>query len=432
MEYPLTQEQFMKLSKKQLKHIVDDYELNCNLALKVKELRADVFVELKEKSEAGEMNLDEVIILTGEHGAVGEDQIYKSPSGTEILIMMEKVLEDIEGISLNSRFKNIEDFGYTNDDYEDEEESSKDKGEQKDQSGDRSFNDNFNVYNLPYGMRDKHRKMGVIAPDIFFQFIKSKLNETQKENLRERINSIAVTMKGAIILEQQGLAEELTLRLSSLIREQEMAVIGCNKYIPFIAINFFISKVNENNDGSSAVKFDFFKRFPRPVPEEQAKKIKEVMNSKVFDQLYILYNSPAGEQVLETHKEKITKKDPIVFGALISQPDKLYFICDWIDGYCDITLDKFIEIMTDNPEMLPEEMEEVTPEFIDKMIQDINKSSLRLKKTNVSNYRKLIKEEDEQRDVRRKEIKEIATLSPEVQEKVQKGSWFKRFIKAVK
>ena len=36
------------------------------------------------------------------------------------------------------------------------------------------------------------------------------------------------------------------------------------------------------------------------------------------------------------------KRDPILFG-LIKGSRKLYYICDWIDEYCDLTLSQLID-----------------------------------------------------------------------------------------
>lgn len=40
------------------------------------------------------------------------------------------------------------------------------------------------------------------------------------------------------------------------------------------------------------------------------------------------------------------KKDPILFGV-IRNSDKLYYIADWVDEYCDLTLEKMFETLQD-------------------------------------------------------------------------------------
>ena len=46
----------------------------------------------------------------------------------------------------------------------------------------------------------------------------------------------------------------------------------------------------------------------------------------------------------QEHKEK----DPIVFGIFTDKEniftlDRLYYVADWVDEYCDLTLDKLVE-----------------------------------------------------------------------------------------
>lgn len=45
------------------------------------------------------------------------------------------------------------------------------------------------------------------------------------------------------------------------------------------------------------------------------------------------------ETVEERTKKTEQKRDPILFGV-IRGSDKLYFIADWIDEYCDLTFEK--------------------------------------------------------------------------------------------
>ena len=49
-------------------------------------------------------------------------------------------------------------------------------------------------------------------------------------------------------------------------------------------------------------------------------------------------------------KESKPEKDPIIFGAFIQRgkdvlmSERLYYIADWIDEYCDLTLEKLTQI----------------------------------------------------------------------------------------
>ena len=47
---------------------------------------------------------------------------------------------------------------------------------------------------------------------------------------------------------------------------------------------------------------------------------------------------------MDTPAEEIKKRDPIVFGV-IAGSNKLYYITDWVDEYCDLTLAKFVDTL---------------------------------------------------------------------------------------
>ena len=56
-----------------------------------------------------------------------------------------------------------------------------------------------------------------------------------------------------------------------------------------------------------------------------------------------------------THKEKVKeedkKRDPILFGV-IAGSNKLYYITDWVDDYCNLTLDEFVTVLQMDKESL--------------------------------------------------------------------------------
>jgi len=45
-----------------------------------------------------------------------------------------------------------------------------------------------------------------------------------------------------------------------------------------------------------------------------------------------------------TEKEKEKAKDPILFGVMKNSRN-LYFIADWEDEYCDLTLSKMLNVL---------------------------------------------------------------------------------------
>ena len=71
---------------------------------------------------------------------------------------------------------------------------------------------------------------------------------------------------------------------------------------------------------------------------------KDVDERKIFDNYVVLHYDPKENGEKLTKKEKEKKKDPILFGV-IKNSKKLYFVADWKDEYCDLTLDEMFKIL---------------------------------------------------------------------------------------
>lgn len=88
----------------------------------------------------------------------------------------------------------------------------------------------------------------------------------------------------------------------------------------------------------------YIENYVRNIPIDVIKKKMEMDELEVFDNYCILHYDENGEAIEDTEEEKEKKKDPILFG-LINGSNKLYFIADWVDEYCDLTFDKMTEIL---------------------------------------------------------------------------------------
>ena len=58
----------------------------------------------------------------------------------------------------------------------------------------------------------------------------------------------------------------------------------------------------------------------------------------------MLHYDPAGTARELTKAEKLAARDPILFG-LLDGSRNLYFIGDWIDEQCNLTLEKIAELL---------------------------------------------------------------------------------------
>jgi hypothetical protein len=90
---------------------------------------------------------------------------------------------------------------------------------------------------------------------------------------------------------------------------------------------------------------DYVKNFTRIIPDKFLEIKKSLDEKCIFDNYCVMHYDLKLEGYALTHKEveeEKKKKDPILFG-LIQGSRKLYYIGDWVDEYCDLTLEKFID-----------------------------------------------------------------------------------------
>lgn len=227
-----------------------------------------------------------------------------------------------------------------------------------------------------------------INPALFFRFVKSKLTKTQQDKVKARMNKLKKLIPYAKEMGQQAFYEELTKELVVLMKESEIEAIGCDTFVTKDKIDRFMSVKDR------VVKFDVFENFPRVVPKKVQDKFKRIKKTMVFDSYHILYMDLTKEQ-LKTNSQKIQEKDPILFGCTSLQPNKYYYIADWIDEHCSLTFSKFIdEMKVDDPEFSVEHIEDINEDSFEKIKQEVMERHQRLQDTNVRTWKDKVQEEE--------------------------------------
>lgn len=188
------------------------------------------------------------------------------------------------------------------------------------------------------------------------------------ENYQEKIiDNLTEIKNNAEELNQQNLFLEAEIKLKNAMTEVEAIKAGYDRYVLKEDVNELIENLKAK-DGGRQLAFSNLERYPRVIPQKNAKLIKQA--KKYFDSIYILYTAKKEE----VEKEKIAK-DPIAFGVVKYKDDNnsltrqtsvesnhMFFITDWVDEYCDLTLDKLVELSK----------EELQKNDIIKGIEDLN------------------------------------------------------------
>lgn len=175
----------------------------------------------------------------------------------------------------------------------------------------------------------------------FFSEIKknAKLNKDAYVN---RVDGYISALKTADIAGQEVFKERLLKDL--VINKYESILYATGNYyvVPEETAVEFAKK------SEKGVNLVYAKNYLRPIPIEIVDKISEMNELEIFDNYVIMHYDPENKYSDKTHAEKVKeedkKRDPILFGV-IAGSNKLYYIADWVDEYCNLTLEEFVTVL---------------------------------------------------------------------------------------
>ena len=132
---------------------------------------------------------------------------------------------------------------------------------------------------------------------------------------------------------QKALEEQLREGVAIDRAETQLVSVGLNRYLTEAALVEFVRKCPKG------LCLAWISNFTRVVPEDVLSKKVLADNRKIFDNYVVLHYDPERKAWAETEAEKRARKDPILFGVLKGSR-KLYFVGDWVDEFCDLTLEQ--------------------------------------------------------------------------------------------
>ena len=178
----------------------------------------------------------------------------------------------------------------------------------------------------------------------FFAQVKG-LTKINKSRYVNRLAGYIIALKNCDISGQIAMKEKL---LRDMVINKYESVLYANSLYYVITEEQIVDFVKKTEDG---VRLTYVKNYMRVIPQDVVDKIIEYNKLEIFDNYAILHYDPDymsyGETIAETKK----RQDPILFG-LIRGSDKLYYICDWIDEFCNLTLETFVEVLQIDKESL--------------------------------------------------------------------------------
>lgn len=178
-----------------------------------------------------------------------------------------------------------------------------------------------------------------LSPQEYFDIVKERKQYITDEQLAAIYdNCLELLNKYKITGQTRGM-EKLLFHLNCIEKEREIVRMGINTFVYRDDIEFYISEV-----ASDIVKIIDLESYEREIPDKIVEIISKVKDK--FDQLYIVFTDYTGKFERQVAEER-RRKDPILFGTFQNREtrsviDRFYYLGDWVDEYCDLTLDKMV------------------------------------------------------------------------------------------
>lgn len=181
-------------------------------------------------------------------------------------------------------------------------------------------------------------KFDIIKYFADIHLVSKKSKDKYVNRIYEYINCIGIAEKTG----QVALKEKL---FGQLVINKYESILYANGYNKLITEDVMVDLTKK---APKALSLNYIANYTRTIPLNTIKKKLELDELEIFDNYVILSYDPTGMSYAQTVKERqkeIKKaKDPILFGV-IAGSNKLYYIDDWVDEYCDLRLENIVDII---------------------------------------------------------------------------------------
>lgn len=185
----------------------------------------------------------------------------------------------------------------------------------------------------------KGRFVKSIDPANYFNQLKNKKQSITNETLGLINDNALLLLEKYSKTNQYDAMRKVIYHIDTLEKEYKAIAAGVDTFVYLSDVKEYIENVEDR-----VVKIIELERYEREIPDEVVSKYEKV--KEVFDKFFIVFTDYTGDHVNKTRKER----DPILFGMFQSKElevtnERLYFIGDWVDEYCDLTLERLVAEM---------------------------------------------------------------------------------------
>lgn len=181
--------------------------------------------------------------------------------------------------------------------------------------------------------------MTQVEPLEYFEYIKDKKHNTSDNELANAYESCLRLLNKYCVTGQVEATRKLIFQMETIEKEREIVKMGITTFVYRDDIETYIDDVSNN-----VVKIIDLEKYERDIPDDIVDVIAQTKH--LFDKFYVVFTDYTGKVERRVQQER-REKDPILFGTFQDKAnriilDRFYYLGDWIDEYCDLTLDKLV------------------------------------------------------------------------------------------
>lgn len=189
---------------------------------------------------------------------------------------------------------------------------------------------------------DPSKDSKTLNPTEYFNAVKERRNTATDETLQLFYDNCLILIEKYRRSGQRDALRKLLFQIDCIEKERELVKAGINTFVYEDDITEYIENV-----AGRAVKIIDIENYQRDIPDDIVDIIEQVGN--LFDKMYIVFTDYTGKEEKRIKNER-REKDPILFGTFRNEDlrhisERFWYLGDWVDEYCDLTLDKMVADM---------------------------------------------------------------------------------------
>lgn len=183
-----------------------------------------------------------------------------------------------------------------------------------------------------------------LTPGDYFNYVKGMKTVADIKEFEQLRDSCLTLLKKAIITGQKKMAENLTNQYELVLKEIRAINHGYTTVIFRSDVEKYINDIKDINP----IRIIELENYERDIPDDVIDKIADIKENDLFDQMYVMFTDYSLKETKKVAKHR-HEKDPILFACFKDKtnhdiPDeRLFFIADWIDEKCDLTLEELVK-----------------------------------------------------------------------------------------